>query len=167
MTAPTHALSIRQPWASAIVHGSKRIENRTWRPTAQLLVGPFPIWIHASSLEKPVPEEHGAIAAFQRSPAGLTALRQGLKPTDPVPLAWSSLPTRSIIGAAIVERVVGPLDQLPPGQEQWWAGPLAWVLRDVVALSEPVRASGRLSLWRPTPEVQAACVARLPAGWAP
>lgn len=27
---PTKALSIRQPWAWLIVHGSKDVENRTW-----------------------------------------------------------------------------------------------------------------------------------------
>ena len=27
---PTHALSIRQPWAWLIIHGGKDIENRTW-----------------------------------------------------------------------------------------------------------------------------------------
>jgi len=32
-----NALSIREPWASAIVHGEKRIENRTWAPPARYI----------------------------------------------------------------------------------------------------------------------------------
>lgn len=31
------ALTIWQPWASLIVHGFKRIENRTWAPPADLV----------------------------------------------------------------------------------------------------------------------------------
>lgn len=38
---PTHALSIRQPWAWLIVHGYKDVENRTWRTDRR-----GPIWIH-------------------------------------------------------------------------------------------------------------------------
>jgi hypothetical protein len=147
MTSPTHALSIRQPWADAIIYGPKRIENRTWKPTAQLLVGPFPIWIHASGCLDPVPFD--ACPALDEFLAG----RRQLKVLS------------CIIGAAVVERVALGRFEIAPDQHEWWAGPLAWVLRDVVALREPVRASGRLSLWRPTPEVQAACIERLPDGW--
>jgi hypothetical protein len=152
---PEHALSVMQPWASAIVHGSKRIENRTWRPF-QLKDGPFAIWIHASakpdraSLDHPTPALHSW---------GVRS--RTVRFSSP---AWG-LTCGAIIGAAVVEDVRDGLDRLPDGQEGWWAGPLAWVLRGVVALDEPVRASGRLGLWRPTPEIQAACVARLPGGW--
>lgn len=31
MTIPTKALSVRQPWAWAILHGGKDIENRSWK----------------------------------------------------------------------------------------------------------------------------------------
>ena len=39
-------LSITQPWASAIVLGSKRIENRTWRPPEDMM-GEY-LALHAS-----------------------------------------------------------------------------------------------------------------------
>lgn len=133
---PTHALSVRQPWASAIVFGEKRIENRTWRPTAQLQSGPFAMWIHASGFDNPVPTFHDGIATFAGSPAFVAAVRQGRHAAEPVNRMWANLPTRCIIGAAIVERVV---EAPPPGQLVWWAGPLAWVLREVVPLAEPVR----------------------------
>jgi hypothetical protein len=148
---PTHALSIMQPWAGAIVHGPKRIENRTWRPF-QLKDGPFAIWIHASA--KP-----------DRNPDG-DAIWQWLELRRtmgaPISNTWG-LPCGAIVGAAVVEQVI---DRRPAdSQARWWNGPLAWVLRDVVPLRHPVKASGRLSLWRPTPEVQAACIERLPDGW--
>ncbi len=147
---PTHALSIMQPWASAIVVGSKRIGNRTWRPF-QIKDGPFAIWIHASA--KPDRDPDGdAIEQFLE-------MRIGGAFAPP----WG-LSCGAIIGAAVVERVI---DERPAdyAQSRWWVGPLAWVLRDVVALHHPVKARGRLSLWRPTPEVQAACVERLPSQW--
>lgn len=155
---PTHALSIQQPWASAIVHGPKRLENRTWMPVIQLRTGPFPIWIHASKAIQDIERwEHAGLDQFAADHPEL-----GWWETD---ARWKTAPTSVILGAVVVDRVIGEHDPVPPDQQVWWAGPLAWVLRDVVALSEPVRASGRLSLWRPTPEVQAACVERLPAGW--
>jgi hypothetical protein len=42
-TLPTHALSIRQPWAWLILHGGKDIENRSWYTHRR-----GPILIHAS-----------------------------------------------------------------------------------------------------------------------
>jgi hypothetical protein len=38
------ALTIKQPWAAAIVAGAKRIENRSWRPGSPL---PLQIALHA------------------------------------------------------------------------------------------------------------------------
>lgn len=43
------ALSVRQPWASLIVHGFKDIENRTWQKTNPGLKFRGEIFIHASS----------------------------------------------------------------------------------------------------------------------
>jgi hypothetical protein len=40
---PTVAISIRQPWAFAIIHGGKDIENRTWRTKYR-----GPVLVHAS-----------------------------------------------------------------------------------------------------------------------
>lgn len=39
-----HTLSVRQPWASAIIMGHKDIENRNWKPR---LPAPFRLNIHA------------------------------------------------------------------------------------------------------------------------
>ena len=43
---PQPALSVRQPWAWALLHGGKTIENRTWRRHYR-----GRIWIHASGRE--------------------------------------------------------------------------------------------------------------------
>ena len=56
------ALTVRQPWAWAIVHGGKDVENRTRS------LGPYrgPVAIHASLSEAPLaewtPQLHGAMA---------------------------------------------------------------------------------------------------------
>jgi hypothetical protein len=101
-----------QPWASAIVDGPKRIENRTWRPF-QLRDGPFAIWIHASAkpdrdaIELPTPALWHWIEGRDRWSA------------DTLP-DWG-LPCGAIIGAAVVEDVRDGLDRLPDGQEDNWA----------------------------------------------
>lgn len=41
-----YALTIKQPWASLIIEGTKRIENRTWKPKDSILGSR--IAIHAS-----------------------------------------------------------------------------------------------------------------------
>lgn len=48
MTLPELALSVRQPWAWAIVHGGKRIENRSWQAVNHGLKQRGPICIHAA-----------------------------------------------------------------------------------------------------------------------
>lgn len=40
----TDALTIRQPWAHAILHAGKNVENRSWKPNR---VAPFRLAIHA------------------------------------------------------------------------------------------------------------------------
>lgn len=59
-TAPSHALSLRQPWAALLAHGLKTIEVRRW-PTARR----GRILIHASRVPDERPE------AWAHVPEGL------------------------------------------------------------------------------------------------
>ncbi len=45
---PYYALSVRQPWAWAIIHGGKDIENRSWQAVNQGLKRRGRVCIHAS-----------------------------------------------------------------------------------------------------------------------
>jgi hypothetical protein len=45
---PRFALSVRQPWAWAIIHAGKDIENRTWKPGNPGLRFRGPLAIHAA-----------------------------------------------------------------------------------------------------------------------
>jgi hypothetical protein len=45
LQTPTHALSIRQPWAALVVLGFKTVEVRTWATRRR-----GPLWIHAGNI---------------------------------------------------------------------------------------------------------------------
>lgn len=98
------AITIKQPWASAIAAGLKRIENRSWRPAAASL--PLQLAVHAG-------------ARLDRT--GVEFCRSRGLPVEDLPL-------RAIVAVVTVVQVV---DQ---SSDPWWRGPLGWVLEDVVAI---------------------------------
>lgn len=89
MMAPPRALSVRQPWAWAIVHAGKDVENR---PRGTRFRGSF--FVHASSFASP--DEDAAARAWMG--------QRGL--VLPPPLA--ELPRGGIIGRAEIVGVVEP-----------------------------------------------------------
>lgn len=125
-----YALSIRQPWAWCIVHSTKRVENRSWRPNAAL-VGQR-IAIHAAAKL-----DEDAIS--------------------PLLQAGENLPLRGhydlgcVIGTAILDTV---WSDCPPGQAAWWCGPVGLLFRDVQPC-DAIPCRGALSLWRLPPDVEA------------
>ncbi|WP_043257957.1 hypothetical protein [Streptomyces sp. Tu6071] len=129
------ALTVRQPWASCIAHGSKRVENRTrpwwWR-------GWF--LIHAGR-----GTDHQAL-------------------TDPrVTCTFPRQPLE--FGAVLAVARLTDCHQDEPGRAcSAWADPEAWhlTLTDVTPLLEPIPALGRLGLWRPSCELTAHALAQLP-----
>lgn len=117
------ALSIRQPWADAILFGGKRVENRTW-PAPADAVGSR-ILIHAAKAYDPMgrfvitdwqlldgwPDDRGAVLGF----AHLTGCHRGS-------------------GGC-----------LPWGEPNTWH----WQLSRVHVLETAVPCPGRLGLWTP------------------
>jgi hypothetical protein len=128
------ALTIQQPFASAIVHGPKRIENRMWRPPPYVI---------------------GQRIAIH---AGKTVYRRG---TPVLQRLWGdmpeleSLPRGAILGTARLASVQ-PLATAPPAvrMSPWSTGPICWCLDRVRALDEPVYCRGRRRLWRVPSEIQ-------------
>jgi hypothetical protein len=120
---PALALSVRQPWAWAIIHAGKDIENRSWQ-----------------RVPKSWREKRGRVAIH--AARGMTrreyedARRFMVRLGVEVPLAHQ-LPRGGIIGsvevAGLVERSDSP----------WFTGPLGLVLRDPRPC-EFVPAMGRL-----------------------
>lgn len=126
----TYALTLIQPWAYAVTHAGKRVENRTWPPSPKMLRPGDLLAIHAG---------------FKVDRAACAELRR----------AGVQLPSRLSTGAVVaVARYGGVLTYpqdlaaLDPSQRRWFVGPLGWRLEDVVALREPVPCKGRLGLWK-------------------
>ena len=134
-------LTLHRPWAWAIAHSTKRVENRTWTPTVP--VGAF-VAIHAG--------KH-----FDADVARKLAL--GLAPQCSLDPAEHPL---GIVAVARLARVIDcGRENVPDDQEPWTVGPYAWLLEDVVALLEPIEATGRQGLW----PVEGALLERVRLGW--
>jgi activating signal cointegrator 1 len=134
------AISLHQPWASAIALGNKSIETRHWKPKHR-----GEIAIHAA---KTLDCE---FAAAERSLGRLPA-RLPLGAIVAVATLVDCRPTHELkleIGA--IERLYGNYE---PGR---WG----WMLEDIRVLAEPVGAVGRQSLFSIDGEILAAVRAQL------
>lgn len=130
-TAPSKALTVRQPWAAAIAHGPKRIENRTRRTHHR-----GTILIHSA-----VAEDRTARSS-QQVPRVLT---DGIA-------TWPRHFGSIVAVAELVGCHIGNGCCTPWG----WTQPLRseppiwhWELDDVRAVTHPVACRGQLGLWTP------------------
>ncbi len=123
---PIHALSVRQPWAWAIIHAGKDIENRSWQAINRGLANRGPIAIHAAK---------GMSAAEYVS---ARKYMQDLGVTCPHP---ASLVRSAIIGHVTIADIVFKSDS------PWFMGPRGLVLQDPVAC-DPIAASGQLGFFK-------------------
>ena len=117
------ALSIRQPWAWLILHGWKDIENRNWGTRFKGRV-----YVHAGK-------------RFDYE--GLRWLATWLAPE--IFKAIGPLCISEQIG------IVGEIDivdWVAKSESPWFTGPLAYVLANPMAYSEPIPYRGRLGLFK-------------------
>lgn len=145
------ALTIRQPYAWAIVSGHKKVENRTWIPP-RAFVGEW-LLIHA-----------GKTIDVQ----AVGEVREHMRTIDMLINPDADLVTGAVVGAA---RYVGTATEDPglrvPGVEvenpeehlssHWYSGPFGWVLEGAVKFKQPVPARGMQKLWAPGEDVLAQC----------
>ena len=117
------ALSIRQPWAWAIMYAGKRVENRSWYTPYR-----GPIFIHAG-----LNVDHGAVADLESEIAAV--------PT-PRPAAYCG----ALVATAVLVDCVRP-EAAPAAQHSWTAGPWCFVFDDVVPLARPIGHRGALGLF--------------------
>ena len=126
------AISIKQPWASLIVHGIKDIENRTWK-CPQKYIGQR-VLIHASK----------NFANFWDYPEEITnRINEFLRKISKSGTDWSGYPIGAIIGSVVIEDCV-------QNHSSVWAekGCWNWVLKDAVLFDKPVlNVKGKLSFW--------------------
>ena len=147
------ALTIKQPWASAIAFGDKRVENRSW-PTAYRGL----LAIHAgASIDWDAAEKAWPAAGLTLYVAG--APRK----------AWTaSLPLGAVIAVAELTgchpryHICNPTGIPQTVCSDWSAwGQCHWLLDNVRPLPDPVPCKGMLGLWRLPDEVEKAVLAQL------
>jgi hypothetical protein len=115
----SRALTVKAPWAWAIVHAGKNIENRSWTTKYR-----GRIYIHAGMSD--CPEDRDEVESI-------------IGREVPVQIARGAL----VAAATLVDIV--PLSEA--NASPWASGPFCWVLDDVKALYRPKPMPGRLSLW--------------------
>jgi hypothetical protein len=121
------SLTVRQPWAWAILHAGKNIENRSWAPKAVL---PFQIAVHA-----------GAHCTASEYDAALDSIWR-----DGGPEIYTPLREDLVLGCVVgVVDVIG-VERRNPGSP-WWMGPIGWRLANPRPLVEPVPCRGARGLW--------------------
>ena len=122
------AISIWQPYATAIAVGTKKIETRSWKTSYT-----GPIAIHAA--KKWTDVERFFAANEQLS---------GRLPTN-LPLGVV-VATANLIGCRLAEDVINQIGDIERMYGDYTAGRYAWFLTDVIALASPVpwRGSQRL-----------------------
>lgn len=124
---PKKALSVRQPWAYAILHLSKDVENRSWRPGNTGMNFRGPVCIHASSgLGR---EEYEDAADSIRQICGKA-----------VPPA-RDLPRGAIVGTVEI------VDIVKESASPWFFGAIGLVLRNPQPIT-PIPAGGQLGFFR-------------------
>lgn len=119
------ALTLWQPWAHAVAHLGKRIENRPWKPWPAVIG--TRVAIHAAAKVDAVGE--AAVEGWVRRHTGLA-----LPPA-------ASLPRGAIVATA---RVTGVVTE---SRSPWFMGPFGWTLDEVIALPTPVACRGAQGLW--------------------
>ena len=126
------ALTLWQPWASAIAVGMKRMETRSWGTTYR-----GPLAIHAA-----------------RRPMGPGELE--LLEDYPLPYGASDVPLGAIVATCTLADVVRcngamVVDVVEDAWGDFSEGRFAWVLTDVAPLRSPIPMPGARGLWEWTP----------------
>lgn len=133
-------ISIHQPWAHAILHQGKAVENRTWAASYR-----GPLLIHASK----------SMASYERQSAEFWRERYGVELPP-----WGSLTTGALVGVVELAACVRLDDpDLPEPQRQWLdahpftEGPVCWVLKNPRAFAEPILFRGAQGLFEVPGEI--------------
>ena len=150
------AISIKQPWASLIVHGIKDIENRTWKcPTKY--IGQR-VLIHASGKSSDIKINKYQFSTIERAHLGehiglITSMI--IKPDfDKSPYFGAIIGSVKIVGCTInypsvwADRSKGCVMLGSTLFVNADAKPIYnWILAEPILFEEPIPAKGKLSFW--------------------
>lgn len=127
-------LSVRQPWAWAILHAGKDIENRDWKPANPGLRFRGRFVLHAA-LGMTLAEYEAGLATMH----GVSESRpfvSGLKLPAPHELVRGSL-----VGTVEV------VDVVTQSASPWFFGPVGLVLREPRSFHQPIPLKGMLGFF--------------------
>jgi hypothetical protein len=126
------ALTLIQPWGTAIIHHGKDIENRTWEPYASQLRPGDRLWIHAGKKrDKGASEFIAGVCTWHDSEEAFEQMADRL---DHAPLG-------ALLGHVRFDGVTRSSDS------PWFFGPVGWRLSDPVALPMLIFCRGAQGLW--------------------
>lgn len=139
------ALTLWQPWASAMMDGPKRVENRPWAPRTLRGPSPQPLWValHAGAKVDPALSRPHRGSRFGR----WGELRE-LWPEIPGfrDYAWP----RGILGLVRFDRADPFEGNAQLEADPWASGPICWHVGQVLALETPIPTGGAQGFWTPT-----------------
>lgn len=156
------ALTLMQPWASAVLVLGKDVENRPWSPSDSM-VGQR-IAIHAGKKFDDC-DVWGLLAkqpTWQREAISNAICVRGAILGTVELVGWVRFPTagRRLSSVGLNEdQVAGVVASRWRAQE----APCAWLLREPRVLPEPIPWGGALSLWNVPPHIEAQVNASLRA----
>ena len=118
-------LSVRQPWAWAIVSGLKPVENRSWSTRYRGTV-----LIHASATI-----DAWGIQWFEKERIAVPA----------------NLVRGAVVGSCELIEIVNRRQGRRFGK--WFFGPVGWVVSNAREYAQPIAMKGSLGLFRPSPAI--------------
>ena len=139
------ALSIRQPWAWAVAHAGKDVENRNWHMRYR-----GPLAIHAAKSMTRARYE-----AFMRF------WNEGLREEHKSQRAPLVVPGSEDLRRGAIIAVAEAVDCVHESDSRWFAGPHGLLLRNVYALREPIPLRGALGFFDLPEEIAELIAARL------
>jgi hypothetical protein len=117
------AITVRQPWAWAIIHAGKDIENRSWNTNLRGRIA-----IHAGAGMTRAEYEEGCKSILRR------------KPKIKIP-AYEDLVRSAIIGTVEI------VDCVEETHSTWFTGDKGFVLAHPKKLPKPIKCKGALKFW--------------------
>lgn len=127
------AITLHEPWASAIADGVKDVENRTW-PLPKAYVG-VPIAIHAGKKYDEEGRDELLASGLWRPPIGS--------------------PLGCVIALVVFDRTIinGWYELHDRPRSPWFSGPCGWPVRAVEKLPRVIPCRGAQGLWTVTERV--------------